>query len=154
MPNKPFMLEAVTVCRGCRGCTPTPQVPSFDQKVCYFPLYRVTQAILNLANVLGSTEAEIFVEVPNVCDAYVMTLAQVQAALAEGTHKRIFKLNSATSRYCVNLDMNQFGTNQTIYYDFENQLWCPNDCTACSTCEPHPPCHLDSLVPDPQKCPH
>lgn len=154
MPNKPFLLEAVPVCQGCTGCTARPSVPSFAQKVCYFPLYKVTQAILNLANVQGSTAAEILAETPNVCDATVLTLAQVQAALTEGTRKRIFKLTAATSRYCVNVDMHQYEENGDIYRDFKDQLWCPNNCTPCSTCVPFPPCQLDALVPDPQKCPH
>lgn len=153
MPNKPFLLAAVPVCQGCTGCTATESVPTFEQKLCYLPMYKVTQAILNLANVQGSTDAEIFAEAPNVCDATVTTLAQVQATLTEGVRKRIFKLNTATSRYCVNVDMNQFLQNREIYRDFKLQLWCPNDCTPCSTCKPFPPCQLDALVPDPQKCP-
>jgi len=154
MPNKPFLLEAVPVCQGCTGCTARPSVPSFEQKLCYLPLYKVTQAILNLANVQGSTDAEILAETPNVCAATVLTLAQVQAALTEGTRKRIFKLNATTSRYCVNVDMHQYCENGAIYNDFKDQLWCPNNCTPCSTCVPFPPCQLDALVPDPQKCPH
>jgi len=153
MPNKPFLLEAVSVCQGCRGCVAQPSVPPFEQKVCYFPMYRVTQAILNLANVQGSTEAEILAEAPNVCDATVLTLAQLQDTLAEGVRKRILKLNAATARYCVNVDMYQFRENEAIYKDFRDQLWCPNNCTPCPTCQPFPPCTLDALVPDPGKCP-
>jgi hypothetical protein len=153
MPNKPFLLEAVPVCQGCRGCTATASVPSFAQKVCYFPLYRVTQAILDLANPLGSTDAEVLAQSPAVCAATVLTLAQVQAALAEGARKRILLLNATTGRYCVNAAMNQFAENEAIYRDFRDQIWCVGLCTPCSTCQPFPPCALDALVPDPQKCP-
>jgi hypothetical protein len=144
MSGKPFVLTALSV---QQGCARTPS--NLAAKLCN-PLYAVVQAILTLANPLGSSEFEILSQVPTLCTDGSVGPAQVTAALAQGVAKRVLKARTQANlelRYLVNLDMNKFLENEDIYNDFRAQLWCGAACAPCPTCVPHPPCELSQLVP-------
>lgn len=145
MSGKPFVLTALSIQKGCAR-TPV----ALATKYCN-PIYAVVQAILLLANPLGSTEFEILSQVPALCLDGSVGPAQVAAALADGVARRILKSRQQANlelRYFVNLDMNKFLCNQEIYDDFKAQLFCGSgNCTPCPTCIPAPPCELDQLVP-------
>lgn len=145
MSGKPFVLTALSVQKGCARTT-----PALSTKYCN-PIYAVVQAILNLANPVGSTEFEILSQVPSLCTDGSVGPAQVSAALASGVARRILKARQQVNlelRYFINLDMNKFLENQDIYDDFKAQLFCGSgNCTPCPTCTPSPPCEPDQLVP-------
>ena len=150
MSGKPFVLTALSIQKGCAS-----NAPALSTKYCN-PIYTVVQAILNLANPLGSSEFEILSQVPSICIDGSVGPAQVTNALAYGVHRRILKAQQQVNlelRYCVNVDMNKWFENCEIYNDFKSQLFGSGGCcTPCPTCIPAPPCEPSQLVPETECC--
>jgi len=146
MSGKPYVLTVIPVREGC--VTPS-TFPPFADKLC-IPIYAVVQAILNLANVSGSSEFEILSQMPIVCPVGSVGPADVAYAIEYGLKRRIIKLNNQATlekRYLVNVNMNQFSTNEEIYNDFKTRMFCGSSCGPCPTCTPHPSCNVSQLVP-------
>lgn len=97
---------------------------TYTQKVCYFPLYRVAQSLLNLANPEGSSATEVYYQAQVVCDRRPLSLADIQAALDDGV-RRFVLARTLTDTYRIDWDMTRYAQNEVIYRDLVAALFAP-----------------------------
>jgi hypothetical protein len=83
---------------------------------CSDPFTIIIQAIINLGESVGSTQADIEAELPNVCPDVMLTSQEVADWITAGLERGIFRWGSRVPTIMVNANMTQVHPGNARYW--------------------------------------